>query len=81
MAKKYIYKASFDEKVAMWCNIDAVIVSNKPLTENELNAKIKNFEYDEISSNFDYTDGMTRLEVSPVYDYEETTEEENEKKI
>ena len=75
MNKKYTYRVSFDEKVALWCNIDAVVVSDKPLTEDELNAKIKNFEYDEISSNFDYTDGTTRLEVSPVYDYEETTED------
>ena len=67
---KYKYTVSFDEKLAVWNNVDAVIISDKPLTEDELNTKIANGDYDEISSNLDWTDGATRIEVSPVYDYE-----------
>jgi hypothetical protein len=44
-----------------------------PLTEEQLNKKIKKGEYEETSSDFDWTDGTTRLKVSPIYDY---TEEE-----
>lgn len=80
MSKKYIYKVSFDEKVALWCNIDAVVVSEKPLTEDELNLKIANGEYDEESNQFDWCDGATRIEVSPIYDYDLTTEDENDDK-
>jgi len=71
---KYIYKVSFDEKIALWCNIDAIIVSNKKLTEKELNKKVKKFEYDEESSSIDWTEGSTRIEVSPIYDYTEEKE-------
>lgn len=66
---KYIYTVSFDEKLAVWNNVDAVIVSDKPLSEDEMNDKIKNGEYDVISSELDWTDGVTRIEVSPIYDY------------
>lgn len=79
MAKKYIYKVSFDEKIALWTNVDATIESDKPLTEDELNLKIANGEYEEDSTDFDWSDGATRMEVSPVYDYEETIAEEEPK--
>lgn len=76
MAKlKYRYRVSFDEKVVIWTNIDAMIESDVPLTEEQLNEKVKKCEYEEISSDFDWTDGTTRLKVSPIYDY---TEEEME---
>lgn len=79
MAKtKYRYKVSFDEKVAIWTNIDAMIESDVPLTERELNQKIKKCEYEETSSDFDWTDGTTRLKVSPIYDYTEEKYEDKE---
>lgn len=68
---KYVYNVSFSERIALWQNVDAVVVSDTPLTEKELNEKIKNYEYDVESNETEWND-VNRIEVSPIYDYSVT---------
>lgn len=74
--KEYVYTVNFSEKIAIWQNVEAVIVSDKPLDENELNKKVEEYDYDIVSNETEWND-VNRIMVSPIYDY--VLEEENKK--
>lgn len=66
--KEYVYTVNFSEKIAIWQDVEAVIVSDKPLDEKELNKKVEKFDYDIVSNETEWND-VNRIEVSPIYDY------------
>lgn len=68
--KEYVYTINFDERIAIWQNVEAVIVSDKPLSEEELNKKVEEYDYDIISNETEWND-VNRIGVSPIYNYNE----------
>ena len=67
--KEYVYTVNFDERIAIWQNVEATIVSDKPLTEEELNKKVEEYDYDVVSNETEWND-VNRIMASPIYNYE-----------
>lgn len=74
--KEYVYTVNFSEKIAIWQNVEAVIVSDEPLGEKELNKKVEEFDYDIVSNETEWND-VNRIAVSPIYNYDLTEEQKD----
>ena len=70
MVKKYIYKVQFGEYIRLYQDVDAVVVSDKPLDEQGIIKKIENFDYDIESNETDWNE-VKRDELHKVFNYTE----------
>lgn len=53
----YVYSVQFNEKISVWQVVNALIVSDKPLSQKEIEEKIKNeYDYDEMSTDVDWAE-------------------------
>lgn len=73
----YVYRVSFNEKLSVWQTVDAEIVSDKPLSQEEIEEKIKDeYDYEEISTDIDWSE-CNREEVGEIEVEDETIEGKN----
>lgn len=73
----YVYRVSFNEKLSVWQTVDAEIVSDKPLSQKEIEEKIKDeYDYDERSTDIDWTE-CNREDVGEIEVIDETIEGKN----
>lgn len=73
----YVYRVSFNEKLSVWQTVDAEIVSDKPLSQEEIEEKIKEeCNYEEISTDLDWSE-CEREEVGEIEVDDERIEGEN----
>lgn len=71
----YVYRVSFNEKLSVWQTVDAEIVSDRPLSQEEIEKKIKDeCDYEEISTDLDWSE-CEREEVGEIEIDDETVEE------
>ena len=51
----YVYSVQFNEKLSVWQVVRADIVSDKPLSQEEIEEKIKDeYDYEQISTDIDW---------------------------
>lgn len=73
----YVYRVSFNEKLSVWQTVDAEVVSDKPLSQKEIEDRIINgYDYDEISSDIDWSE-CNREDVGEIEVIDETVEGKN----
>lgn len=73
----YVYRVSFNEKLSVWQIVDAEIVSDKPLSQKEIEEKIKDeYDYDEMSTDIDWSE-CNREDVGEIEVINETVEGKN----
>lgn len=73
----YVYRVSFNEKLSVWQTVDAKIVSDKPLSQEEIEEKIKDeYDYEEISTDLDWSE-CEREDVGEIEVIDETVEGKN----
>ena len=73
----YVYRVSFNEKLSVWQTVDAEVVSDKPLSQKEIEDRIINgYDYDEISSDIDWAE-CEREDVGEIEVEDETVEGKN----
>lgn len=68
--KKYVYKVQFGEYIRLYQDVDAIVVSDKPLDEQGIKEKIEEFDYDVEDTTIDWTDEK-RDELHKVFNYTE----------
>ena len=68
--KKYVYKVSFGEYIRLYQDVDAIVVSDKPLDEQGIKEKIENFDYDIENNETDWNE-VKRDELHKVFNYTE----------
>lgn len=73
----YVYSVQFNEKISVWQTVRADIVSDKPLSQEEIEEKIKDeYDYEEISTDIDWSD-CNREDVGEIEVIDETIEGKN----
>ena len=73
----YVYTVRFNEKISVWQTVDAQIVSDKPLSPEEIEEKIKDeCDYEEISTDLDWSE-CDREDVGEIEVVEERIEGKN----
>lgn len=73
----YVYRVSFNEKLSVWQTVDAEVVSEKPLTEEEIKERIiDGYDYDEISTDLDWSE-CEREDIGEIEVDDERIEGEN----
>ena len=68
--KKYIYKISFGEWIKLYQDVDAIVISDKPLDEQGIKEKIEDFDYDVEDTVIDWSEEK-RDKLHKVFDYTE----------
>ena len=64
--QKYVYTVQFNEKVGVWQSVTAEIVSDKQLTDEEIEKRVKDdYDYDEISTELDWSE-CTREDIGEI---------------
>lgn len=73
----YVYSVQFNEKLSVWQVVNAEIVSDKPLSQEEIEEKIKDeYDYEEISTDLDWSE-CEREDVGEIEVIDETVEGKN----
>ena len=73
----YVYRVSFNEKLSVWQTVDAEVVSDKPLSQKEIEDRIINgYDYDEISTDIDWSE-CDREDIGEIEVEDETVEGKN----
>ena len=72
--KKYVYKVQFGEYIRVYQDVDAIVVSDKPLDEQGIIEKIEKFDYD-IENNETDWNRVKRDELYKVFNYTEIKDE------
>lgn len=64
--KKYTYKVFFGEYIRVYQDVEAIVVSDKPLDEQGIEEKIQEFDYDVEETSIDWSEEK-RDELNKVY--------------